>query len=375
MGLTIYGVWGTAPDRELSPNTRTECEGSAHSHSPYEYAIAKQAADTGQEVVRNLGMTGLENKRLRRKPKDQIQTISAKTRCYSTQSLQPTPERSKSPSALHDYYSYTSRAHVDLLQRKQVTAGIAKRQSTRNITQSTHIDDVSPLEDLPQPRVSAAAKHPSSHSPKGFAMSCSEISSDTNDTPIMRPVNWSYALYTGPKNERVKVHYCQNKVDTERVAQLFRDEDIVGFDIEWKANAQAKDGIKKNVSLIQMASEERVALFHIARYRDEESLESLVTPTLKDIMESPHISKVGVNIKGDCTRLHRFLGIESRGLFELSHLYKLVKYSGGDTSNINRKPVRLATQVEEHLGLPLLKGNARTSDWSLALNFNQVQCS
>ena len=238
-----------------------------------------------------------------------------------------------------------------------------------------HIDDVNSLKELPRSGVSAAAKHPSSHSPKGFAMSCNAVESNTKDTSTTKPVSWSYALYTGPKNETIKVHYCKTKVDTERIAQLFRDEDVIGFDIEWRPMAQAKDGIKQNVSLIQLASEERIALFHVARFRDEDSVQGLVAPTLKAVMESPHITKVGVGIKGDCTRLHRFLGIESRGLFELSHLYKLVKYSGGDTSSINKKLVRLASQVEEHLGLPLSKGGARMSDWSLALNLAQVQCS
>ena len=374
VGLIDHGVWKTARDRKLSPNIRTECEGSARSDPPFEHALARQAVHTGQEVVRKPGMVGSGYKSLGLKSKDQIQIISAQSRCYCNQGFQPNSERSKAPSALHDY-SYTSQAHRVILQPKQETAGITKRQSTRDIPQVTHMDEANFLEELPQSSVSAAAKHTSSHSPKGFAMSCSEVKSNTNENSTVQPVNWSYALYAGPKNERVKVHYCKNKVDTERIAQLFRDEDVIGFDIEWKPNAQAKDGIKQNVSLIQLASEERVALFHIARYRDQESLEGLVAPTLKAIMESSHITKAGVGIKADCTRLHRFLGIESRGLFELSHLYKLVKYSGGDTRSINKKLVRLAMQVEEHLGLPLSKGGARVSDWSLALDLNQVQCS
>lgn len=371
--FTAFEIWRTARGRRLIPNIRTECKGSARSHSPFEHALAKQAVDTGQEVVRKPVMIRLEEKRLRRQPKDQIQTVSVQNRCYSSQDLQVTPEASEPPSGFHGDVC-TPRAHIDIIQRKQVTAAVVERQPTRDIPHIPHIDDVSPLKELPQSKVSAAAKRPSSYSPKGFAMSRSECGSTTNDSSTIQLGSWSYALYTGPNNEKVKLHYCKNKVDTERIAQLFRDEEVIGFDIEWKANAQAKDGIKQNVSLIQLASEERVALFHMARYRDDESPEGLVTPTLKAIMESPHVTKVGVAIKGDCTRLHRFLGIKSQGLFELSHLYKLVKYSGGDTSSINKRLVSLATQVEEHLGLPLSKGEARTSDWSLALNLTQVQC-
>ena len=211
----------------------------------------------------------------------------------------------------------------------------------------------------------------SSYGPMGYSMNQGARQPDY--ILSQKPAYWSYALYTGPKNEKVKVHYCKNKSDTERVAQLFLGQEVLGFDIEWKPNAQAKDGVKKNVSLIQMASEERVALFHIARYADSLSVDSFVAPTLKAIMESPDITKVGVAIKGDATRLRRFMSIQSRGIFELSHLYKLVKFSGINAKNIDRKLVRLATQVKEHLGLPLSKGDTRVSDWSLDLNLDQVQ--
>lgn len=224
-----------------------------------------------------------------------------------------------------------------------------------------------------QSAMSAALPKHSSHSPRGYSMNYDGLDTVTKQGTPSKPAYWSYTLYTGPKDEKVKVHYCKNKADTERIAQLFLDQDIIGFDIEWKPNAQAKDGVKRNVSLIQLACEERVALFHIARYHEDDSVDCFVAPTLKAIMESPNVSKVGVAIKGDCTRLRRFMGIESRGLFELSHSYKLVKFSENNVSSIDKKLVRLATQVEEHLGLPLCKGNARMSDWSLDLNIEQVQ--
>lgn len=184
---------------------------------------------------------------------------------------------------------------------------------------------------------------------------------------------WRYSLYEHPTKGKVKVHYCKSKETTERTAQLFLGKEVVGFDIEWKPQAQATDGLKKNVSLIQLASEERIALFHVARYPKGETVDDFVAPTLKSIMEDPNISKVGVSIKSDCTRLRKFMGIESRGLFELSHLYKLVKYSLGSVKNIDKRLVSLARQVEEHLQLPLWKGDVRSSDWSTDLNYQQMQ--
>lgn len=185
---------------------------------------------------------------------------------------------------------------------------------------------------------------------------------------------WQYTLYQGPAGERVKVHYCRNKESSDRIAKLFLDKSVIGFDIEWKPQASAAEGAKKNVSLVQLASEERIALFHIARFGKDGSIDDLVPPNLKKVMETADITKVGVAVKADCTRLRKFMDIESRGLLELSHLYKLIKFSGCDVKKINKSLVSLAQQVEDHLLFPLWKGDVRSSDWSDELNYQQIQC-
>ncbi|MCJ1408605.1 hypothetical protein MMC19_002680 [Ptychographa xylographoides] len=184
---------------------------------------------------------------------------------------------------------------------------------------------------------------------------------------------WQYSLYENVKKEKVKVHYCVSKETTERTARMFLDKAVIGFDVEWKPQALTSDGVKKNVSLIQMASEERIALFHIARYSKAETLDDLLAPTLKAIMENPNITKTGVSVKSDCTRLRKYMGIEGQGLFELSHLYKLVKFSTDNVKKIDKKLVALAHQVEDQLQLPLFKGPVRSSDWSESLNYQQIQ--
>lgn len=186
---------------------------------------------------------------------------------------------------------------------------------------------------------------------------------------------WQHTLYQRPDGKRIEVHYCQSKDASERIAQLFLDQDVVGFDIEWKMHATANEGVRKNVALVQLASEERIALFHIARYPAGDAPEDLVAPSLQKIMESPNITKAGVAIKADCTRLRRYMRIDSRGLLELSHLYKLVKFSAGDVKQINKRLVTLAQQVEEHLKLPLWKGEVRISDWTEQLNYQQIECA
>ena len=225
-------------------------------------------------------------------------------------------------------------------------------------------DSSTPSEDLPF------------STPLGYHIPKAKLQRAIDAAPSVMAAYWQYTLYQGPGGEKdkVKVHYCKSKDSTERISQLFLHKEVIGFDIEWKINATATDGVKKNVALIQIASEERIALFHIARYPNATDVDDFVAPTFKRIMESPNITKVGVSVKGDCTRLRKFMGIEARGIFELSHLYKLVKFSCGDVKKINKVLVSLAQQVKEHLQLPLWKGEVRSSDWSQDLNYEQIQC-
>ena len=223
---------------------------------------------------------------------------------------------------------------------------------------------------------SSPSENPPFCTPLGFHIPRAKLQRAIDAAPSSTGSYWQYTLYQGPGGEKdkVKVHYCKSKDSTERVAQLFLEEEVIGFDIEWKMNAMATDGVKNNVALIQIANEKRIALFHIARYSNATSVDDFVAPTLRNIMESPSITKVGVSVKGDCTRLRKFMNIDSRGIFELSHLYKLVKFSCGDVKKINKVMVSLARQVEEHLQLPLWKGEVRSSDWSQDLNYQQIQC-
>lgn len=186
---------------------------------------------------------------------------------------------------------------------------------------------------------------------------------------------WSHSLYrpsTSP-TQKVTVHYCKSLHTTERVLKTyFLNTPLLGFDIEWLKNAHRNANPKQNVSLIQIASASRVALFHIALYPGTE----LVAPTLKRLLEDDTVTKVGVSIKSDCTRLRTHLRIDVRGLFELSHLYKLIKFSSSKAQQklINKKLVSLATQVQEHLHLPMYKGDVvRGSDWSRGLNLEQIR--
>ncbi|KAI0840013.1 ribonuclease H-like protein [Hypoxylon sp. FL0890] len=187
---------------------------------------------------------------------------------------------------------------------------------------------------------------------------------------------WSYTQYRGTAQDgtqqKVRVHYCRSRNTMERVCQEhFVGEKLLGFDLEWAPEAMRWQGVKRNVSLIQLASPSRIGLFHVALFTEKDDL---VGPSFRAIMEDPSVTKVGVAIKGDATRLRNFLNIDSKGLLELSHLYKLVRYcASGQYGEINKRLVPLATQVEQYLHLPLFKGqDVRSSDWTRPLKMDQV---
>ncbi|KAA8575485.1 hypothetical protein EYC84_004638 [Monilinia fructicola] len=172
---------------------------------------------------------------------------------------------------------------------------------------------------------------------------------------------WSHTLYRGPEEngipKKVKVHYCRTLQTTERtLKQYFLGHKVLGFDIEWKADARTTDPAKKNVSLIQLATEERIGLFHIALYPADD-VSKLVAPTMKQIMEDPEVTKVGVAISADCVHV-------------LENILQLIRFP---YSNLAIFTDWSTKQVEDHLHLPLYKGGkVRSSDWSRELSIQQI---
>jgi hypothetical protein len=200
-------------------------------------------------------------------------------------------------------------------------------------------------------------------------------------SPNTRASFWSSKMYRGPDGQQLSMHYCQSMEVAERVAQYFLKEKVVGFDIEWRPYSSVKN-IKENASLVQLACEDRIALFHISQFAGS-TPEELMPPTLKTILENPDIYKVGVAVKGDFTRLRKYLNIQAQGVFELSRLHNLVEWHATDPTKVSNKLTGLAAQVLQHLQLPLYKGaqldddpddtaNVRESDWSKPLDLQQI---
>lgn len=184
---------------------------------------------------------------------------------------------------------------------------------------------------------------------------------------------WRHYYYRGPENQAVKVLYSKTKSHSETLAREFVNEPVLGFDMEWPWDAERRTRLQEKVALIQLASETKVALFHIALHEGE-TAEDLIAPSLKEIIESPTIIKTGVAIlTADFRRLRAHFGLEPKGALELSHLHNLVTFGALGPRQVTTRLRSLASQVEQHLGLPLWKGGVRTSDWSRPLDYSQTQ--
>lgn len=174
----------------------------------------------------------------------------------------------------------------------------------------------------------------------------------------------------GTLDRKVQLLYSKDKARSENLAKKFLDEPVVGFDMEWPCFPGQNPPLQKRIGLIQVASEDTVALFHIGLHSGT-TTDDIIAPSLRKLIESPKIAKMGVGILGaDFARLRRFFGLKPQGAFELSHLDRLVRFAFVPHL-LNTKMVSLANLVENHLGLPLAKGPVRTSNWSRPLNEEQ----
>lgn len=180
---------------------------------------------------------------------------------------------------------------------------------------------------------------------------------------------WTHELYRGPGGRKVKVEYCDTKERMEIVAKTYLIEPIVGFDMEWWPKA---GGIKGNISLIQVGVEDRIALFHIAMFKGK-TIEELVSPSLRKLVECPDIIKTGSAVyAADGKRLKRFMHLEPRGFLELGHLHRVVMFANSKPHPVNNAGWALAKQVKEHFGIPMSKGPVRCSNWTKRLTSEQI---
>lgn len=164
-------------------------------------------------------------------------------------------------------------------------------------------------------------------------------------------------------------------MESEEIAAELVNEKIVGFDMEWPypEDTNPNAALQRRVSLIQIACEDRIALFHIGLHAGS-TPNDLLAPSLRRIIESPDISKCGVSVlSADFWRLRQWFRLKPQGAFELSYFHNLVAHGAANPAKCDTVPRKLAEQVEEHLGLPLDKGEVRVSNWSRPLTRQQVE--
>ncbi|KAI0023863.1 ribonuclease H-like domain-containing protein [Xylariomycetidae sp. FL0641] len=190
---------------------------------------------------------------------------------------------------------------------------------------------------------------------------------------------WSHRYYRGPSNGTAQILYSRTRDHSEAIAQQFKDEPVLGFDMEWPWDphqtpaAFRASPLQEKVALIQLACEDKIALFHVALHEGNKP-DHLIAPTLKGIIENPTLVKTGVGImNNDMKRLREHFELQPQGVFELSHLHRLVTQGAQYPHPITTQLCKLATMVETHLGMPLFKGQVRASAWSRRLEAEQIE--
>ncbi|KAK6509045.1 hypothetical protein TWF481_003810 [Arthrobotrys musiformis] len=181
--------------------------------------------------------------------------------------------------------------------------------------------------------------------------------------------------YINSEGNAPKIHYVTDVDDMEVVSKLFENDKAIGFDMEWVPNSILRPtasgaDIRNCASVIQIANQERVAIFHLARF--PANTKKFLSETLKKILEDSEIVKMGVAIKADMSRLSTMINVSPAGILELGHFHSLVFAAEGNVpARGKRLPTSLTDLCKEHLKLPLNKGDVRTSNWSLLLSEEQ----
>jgi hypothetical protein len=133
---------------------------------------------------------------------------------------------------------------------------------------------------------------------------------------------WRYNDFRGPDGQQVVIDYCVTDQYTERTAKRFATKRVIGIDL-WGGRrfANIEDAVregnspKRCVPMIAIASEERIALFHIASMSFDNYTARI--PTLVQILEDAAICKVGENTQAFRQRLLTYMGINMVGAVDL----------------------------------------------------------
>ena len=114
-------------------------------------------------------------------------------------------------------------------------------------------------------------------------------------------------------NEMPKVEYpgeiyvINTPEQADMAVRYLRQFPILGIDTETRPSF--KRGENHKVALLQLATDERCYLFRLNKF-------GLTIPLIQ-LLESPHVAKVGISLKDDFYMLHKWMPFEPQNVIEL----------------------------------------------------------
>ncbi|KAK5631558.1 hypothetical protein RRF57_007272 [Xylaria bambusicola] len=112
------------------------------------------------------------------------------------------------------------------------------------------------------------------------------LSAPPRDTSLVG--GWHHYYYRGSQHQSSQVLYGRTRLDSETIARRFMNEPVLGFDMEWPWDAEKRPRPQDKVALIQLASERKIGLFHIALHEGE-TTDDLIASILGEIIESKRL--------------------------------------------------------------------------------------
>lgn len=134
--------------------------------------------------------------------------------------------------------------------------------------------------------------------------------SDSQDAPL--------PPYQGMKLDDVRL--VKTEADAQQALAALSACDVIGFDTESKPTFQ-KGEVSTGPHLVQFATDDAAWLFQIGR---PEALAPLLV-TLRAVLASPTILKVGFGLADDLRRVREKLGIEPSNVLDLSTALRIDK--------------------------------------------------
>ncbi len=113
-----------------------------------------------------------------------------------------------------------------------------------------------------------------------------------------------------------KIHVIDEISQVGQATDFLFSQDLLGFDTETRPSF--KRGKSYKMSLIQLATEQECFLFRLNKIGFPQQL--------KDLLESPAVTKIGFDLNSDFHQLRRLTSIQPQGFEDLQKLAKEMGY-------------------------------------------------